>query len=86
MTKSALINIFGACSLVAAGVIMTCFPSSAETPAQPVFAELFTSQGCSSCPAADQIWGEIQKRPDVVAKAADTERPELVQAKTFLAT
>lgn len=86
MTKSALIHIFGACSLVAAGVIMTCFPSSAETPAQPVFAELFTSQGCSSCPAADQIWGEIQKRPDVVALSFSIDYWDYIGWKDTLAS
>jgi hypothetical protein len=51
---------------VAASALIAGMPSGAHSEPRAVI-ELFTSQGCSSCPAADKLLGELSKDPSLVA-------------------
>jgi len=57
-------------SLVAvAALVGLAAPAPAAERTNPIVVELFTSQGCSSCPPADAFLGELTKRRDVLALA-----------------
>ena len=56
-------------SLAVAGAFVGFFAAAPVGADQPVVVELYTSQGCSSCPPADELLGKLAKRNDVIALA-----------------
>src|SRR6202158_5560250 len=71
-------------ALFAAAVITGAW--AGQQAQRPVVVELFTSQGCSDCPAADRIVGELAKRKDVIALSLPVTYWDMLGWKDTLAT
>jgi hypothetical protein len=64
--ETSVIKIPYVCLIAAA---LACEPVGAAENSRPAVIELYTSQGCSSCPPADLLLGVMSQRPNVLALA-----------------
>ncbi len=60
--------------------------ASAGSVKRPVLVELFTSQGCNSCPPADELLGRLADRPNVLALSLPVTYWDMLGWKDTLAT
>jgi hypothetical protein len=59
--------------MAASAVTLPLLGRRAQAAGAPVLVELFTSQGCSSCPAADKYAGKLAQRDDVIVASLNVD-------------
>jgi hypothetical protein len=74
--------------LAAVPFLLVAGPSTSQPDKSAIFCvlELFTSQGCSSCPAADRLLGAMARKPDVVALSLPVDYWDYIGWKDTLAS
>jgi hypothetical protein len=71
---------FGVAALAA-----PAFNTQSEAATEPALVELFTSQGCSSCPAADRLAGKLARNSDVIVVSLNVDYWDYLGWKDTLA-
>ena len=72
--------------LVAAAIALAIAPLAAAAGRRPVVVELFTSQGCDTCPPADAFLVRLADRKDVLAMSLPVTYWDMLGWKDTLAT
>jgi hypothetical protein len=62
-----------ALGFAASAVAVPFIGGRAQAANAPVLVELFTSQGCSSCPPADKLAGKLAQRDDVIVASLNVD-------------
>ncbi len=70
----------------AASLGLSAFPWPAAAARRPVVVELFTSQGCSSCPPADAFMGDLVKKEGVIAVSLNVDYWDYIGWRDTLAS